>query len=273
MTEPIVPVFISDTHQGSKVGLCPPRVKCNSGDEYIPSLAQRQMWHRAWVPFTERVLSLKRIALILVGDMVELDVKARKHPLVSPSPNDILDLTIDTLAPLIDKAEWMMMAAGTDAHVGTETEYEEALAKRIDSVGSWKGKIQSNQEKSLVMPVIRWESVDTNLRYDIAHHPGFSPGKQQLSQASYPLRIGINVRNSYLAEGKQPPDRVIRAHNHFASEGETLGMKIFTLPPWQWPTGYAHRLGISDLVCRFGGLIGDELYTYPVIKPKQWIKI
>lgn len=232
---------------------------------------QRRTWYRAWQPLVSEILALPKFHLVLNGDIVDLDVKKRNHPSIAHNHIDILQVAYNTLEPLVDAAQSIMISQGTDAHVGTEAVYEEMLAKLIDK--KYPGKIKSPSETALTSPHIKYQNAVTEKKYDIAHHAEAGPGKSQASQATFPVRIGVQVHNRYAKAHKPPPDFVIRGHYHFPAVGNYGDMQIFCLPAWQWATEFVFRMGGAEIMAQHGALIGTTMRTFSMERQKQWLKL
>lgn len=267
MSPPVV--ALSDLHIGSQTGLCSLNVEMDSGSGYKATPLQRLMYFQAWLPLTQKILALPEFGLVLNGDIVDLDVKKRGELYISPNPNDIVRTALDLLDPLIKKASWLMIARGTNAHVGLAGCYEEQLAKIIDE--RHEGKIVPYSETALSHQHIT-RDLD-GVRYDITHHPEVGPGRVQTGRATYAQRLGVAIHNRYVEAGEKPPHVAIRGHAHFPAQGMYQGMRVFGLPAWQWPTEFVYRIGGADVLAVFGALIGDELELYRVRKRGIWQKL
>lgn len=75
--------IVADTHAGSTVGLCPPRVTLDDGGECAPSKEQRRMWGW-WLEYWQEVKRRQgEVVAIFLGDMIEGDTKQRSTQVVT----------------------------------------------------------------------------------------------------------------------------------------------------------------------------------------------
>lgn len=249
--------------------MCPLEVDTDGGAGYKATPLQKAGYYRAWLPMIDKIVALPEFGLVLNGDIVDLDVKRRGAPLISQNPKDILEVAAELFAPLVRAAKWIIITRGTSAHVGVEACHEEQLAGMLDR--SYPGKIIPYAKRTLTHDHAML-NID-GLKADIAHHPEVGIGRAQTTQATYPIRIAVAVRNRYIDGGEKPPDLVIRGHFHAPADGEYKGIRVIGLPGWQWPTSFVYRLGGADILASFGGLIGSDLDVYKLRRTKAWLKL
>ncbi len=132
-------LIVSDTHINSTVALAPPTLQLDDGGVYHASRPQRWLWD-CWNDFARRCARMdgKKI-LILNGDLAELDTKRRSIQLISFNKATIQRLVLESLSPLIDIADVVIVIRGTPAHSGKSAWIEEAIANDLaapSAVGS-----------------------------------------------------------------------------------------------------------------------------------------
>jgi hypothetical protein len=120
-------------HTNSTVGICPPVINLDDGGTYRSSPVQRWLWE-CWLDQVERVkrIDASRKVLILNGDLGELDTKRRSTQLISANKAVIQAMVTDTLAPLVDVVDDVIVIRGTMAHTGKGGWLEESIAADLD---------------------------------------------------------------------------------------------------------------------------------------------
>jgi hypothetical protein len=240
MTEPITEIVVSDLHIGSTVSVCPPRVNLDDGGTYSASPGQRWLW-RNWQEMIERVQGIEgRKILVVNGDAVEFDVKARTNQLITHNKADILriaDLVLEPMLKVVDSVEFIR---GTEAHTGLCAEMEEALAANYlegDGVHTvWLRQVEIN-----------------GTRVETSHHA--SMGGLPWTQRNAAVRLAAITLLNYAERKERPPDLVLRGHVHRWSDSyDNYQVRAITLPAWTLKTAYTNRLNVSS-IAEIGGLI------------------
>ncbi len=259
-------IVISDLHINSTVALCPPRVNLDDGGTYHPSRGQRFLID-AFNDFVLKVQNLEgKKTLIINGDVGELDTKRRSNQLITMNKSTILDMVIDTLAPLVDKVDHVIIIRGTVAHTGKSQWLEEALAGQYDHVVVDK----TSKAKSWY----HFRGVIGDVRVDAAHHAtmGYLPWTAPNSAN----RVAAMATWLYMVEYKQPPPHLLfRSHNHRCAESNgNYPVRVFFTPAWTLITEYGYRLGRELTIADIGGVINGEIIRYRENKRRIWaIKI
>ena len=120
-------IFISDIHAGCQLGLCPPRVKLDSGGSYHHSDLQKKVWamwkhfNNKWIPM---VTKGEPFVLVMNGDAID-GVHHGSKTQISHNITDQKNIAYEILAPLVERAEKYFHVRGTEAHVGKSAEHEE----------------------------------------------------------------------------------------------------------------------------------------------------
>ena len=110
---PTTLAIVSDTHSGSTVGLCPPRITLDDGGDYHPSREQRRMWGW-WLEYWQEVGRRPGDKVVIfLGDMIEGDSKQRSTQVVTRNKSDLLKLAAATLEPAYQVATRCYFVRGT----------------------------------------------------------------------------------------------------------------------------------------------------------------
>ena len=249
MTDTLI-IACGDMHINSTVALCPPSVNLDDGGTYHASRVQRWLWD-CWLDQAERVkvIEARRKVLILNGDLGELDTKRRSTQLISANKAVILSLTLDTLAPLVDVVNEVIVIRGTMAHTGKGGWLEEKIAQDLDGV------IRPGKAKSPAS----WyhlRGVFSGVRFDVAHHAGM--GSLPWTEKNAGNKAASIIMWRYAIDMKQqPPHVALRSHNHrYSDSGGNYETLAVLMPAWTVKTEFAYRIGAENQVAD----IGSELF-------------
>lgn len=238
-------IVVSDMHVNSTVGLCPEFVNLDDGGTYRPSKQQKVLL-KGWLDFCEKANDTKDdIIVILNGDLVEDGNKGTQT--ITKNKATIMNMAIDVLSPLIQKAEKVFIIRGTEYHVGNSGELEEAIAKDLTNSVSYKKGVAS------------WWHLRTKIagvRFDVAHH--ISMGALPWTEKNAANKLSSILMYQYAEWGELPPHIALRSHVHRLSDsGLNYPIHSFTLPCWCMATSYVHRIGGSNARPHIGGMIID----------------
>lgn len=240
-------ILIADLHCNSTLGLCKPGLQRDDGELYELNQIQRWLWH-TWEKFLDDVDGLVngyRVNLILVGDLVELDSKARSWQIISKNPSTAIHLCVDIIEPLVQVADTVFILRGTEAHSGRSAWSEEEIAKDLKAEPEPDTGARS------------WWHLRagfSGVSFDIAHHAPM--GNLFWTYGNSAPRLAIGTMMDYMDWGERPPDIVARAHNHrFADSGRTYSTRGIFLPGWQFHTAYLHRLGKANARPHIGACV------------------
>ena len=246
MTEAVV--LVADTHTNSLMGLAPPKVQRDDGSPVGVSKVRRWLshtWERSWADVHEYIKDSEHKTLIINGDAAELDAKGRTTRIISRNPATILRMCIDLWEPVVSEFDDLFVIRGTEAHTGNAGWVEEALADDLGAIKDTDTDMSS------------WwhlRGMFGGVKFDVAHHAPM--GSLPWTYATAPARYAAQVMWEYEIEwGEKAPDVVVRAHNHrFAESGRTYPARVFSLPCWQFPTAFVHRLGKANARPHIGSL-------------------
>ena len=240
-------IAISDTHSNSTVAVCPPRINLDDGGTYFSSPGQRWLWDKMlefsdWA--NELTTGYKR-ALILNGDAGELDTKRRSNQIITANKATIQNIVFETLEPLMSWVDSDYIIRGTMAHTGKSGWLEEAIAANYDQTVKASKGVYSHYHLRL--------NVD-GVRMDIAHHA--SMPSLPWTEKNAANKIAYLTRSRYLEMGAQPPDLVLRSHNHRRADSfDNYKTRALCLPSWSLLTEYAYRIGAENSNSDIGGVV------------------
>lgn len=243
---------VSDTHIGSTVGLCPPKIKLDDGGHYVASRAQRAVW-KAWLEYWDIVTEMKqdldaRVITVLNGDTVDRN-KHTAHQSITTNEATVITIAASALAPAICVSDRLCIIRGTAAHVGRGANLEEQLSNEYND------DFLILDKQSGTRTWWRWHPEIESVKFDIAHHPATSSRRPWTKDAAA-ARLSALLRVEYLEAGLEIPDIAIRAHMHMAaSSGRFTKPETFAMPSWELNCHFAHRLGSTPPVEPVGGLI------------------
>jgi len=240
-------ILVADTHINSVLGLLKPGVVRDDGESYQLNQVQKFLW-KAWEEFLTEIDKITEgytKNLVLVGDIVELDAKARSWQIITQNPSTAITFATDVFEPLVARMDTTFVVRGTEAHTGKSAWAEEEIAKDFDTEPDPQTGAKS------------WwhlRASFSGVRFDIAHH--HSMGRLPWTYANSANKLAFATIVEYVNWGEDPPHLAIRAHNHqFADSGRTYMTRGIFLPAWQFHTAYLHRIGKPNAMPDIGGCI------------------
>lgn len=236
-------IVTSDHHINSTVGLCTPYMNLDDGGTYRASRTQRALWE-SWCAMWQEVGSLPgRKISMLNGDLGELDTKRRSTQIVTANKATIQALVIETLAPMLDVVDSVIVVRGTMAHTGKSQWLEEAIAKDLDNT------IPDKNTQSWY----HFRAAVAGIRFDLAHHA--SMGRLPWTEKNAANKIAARVIYHYLNELGQPtPHIAIRSHNHrYSDSGGNYDVFALCTRAWCTPTEFVYRVGGELTIADIGG--------------------
>lgn len=241
-------IVVADLHVGSTVAVCPPRTNLDDGGTYEASRGQAWLW-RCWQDFHKQAESetagCRRI-LVVNGDALEYDAKARSHQVITRNKATIQSITAQVLEPALSYVDGCIIVRGTEAHTGKSATGEEELANDITNIipDTERGTASWWQVRSTVEGV----------RVDIAHHARMS--NIPWAEKSAALKLVTIARTRYLEQGQTPPDVFIRAHVHrYSDSGANYATFGLTLPCWTLASSYTYTIGAENCLADVGGVV------------------
>lgn len=249
---PIVVAAFADTHIGSSVGLCPPRVNLDDGGYYAFSDDQRWMW-RKWQEFCRKAVDQAEtwkapLITIINGDLIETDYKKRSEQIYTRNKATLARVTYDVLRPVVDYSEEVYIIRGTEAHTGPSGQYEEMIAQDLINIVPADKK---HEEFSFW-----YAELDIHgLFFLIAHHGKL--GRLPWTKLNGAVSLAGQLMIQYGDRGLKWPDFGLFAHLHQYADTYTAynTIRLIAMPCWQLPTAYVHRAVAGLKSSQIGGLI------------------
>jgi hypothetical protein len=246
MTPPHLLVAIGDLHTASVTGICPPKVQLDNGGYYYANQFQLYLWdiwRDMWKAIKKktRVLGVP-VTTIIMGDSLDKN-KYSKNGVFAHNPNSMLRAADELLKPVLKLSERVYVLRGTPAHEGEEAWLAEALAERIKAVPRGKHNYSWWHLPIEVSGVL----------FDIKHHPE-SGDMRWWTAGGGMIRSAATVIFDYIETKDMPPQVVLRGHRHqWRDSGTNMPTRAFTIPAWQGPTDFIHRIGAGgSKVPKFG---------------------
>jgi hypothetical protein len=242
--ESVVAIF-GDTHIGSTTGLCPPKFTIHNeapGETQIVNHNSTQsctweFWENYWryidtLVYQGRKRKQKRLVCLFLADMIDGNHHGTRQ--IIQDVGDQMQVAIDVMQPIVDRADYFYAVNGTVAHAGSE---EVAIYKHLGI----------EYAQTLMIEV-------DNKIHDIAHH-GRVGGRTWTSQAA---SIATEVIVDCAISKVDLPNFIWRGHCHVIDDSgnKIEGTRAISVPSWQLKTSYAH--GIPTVVNRrsdIGGYI------------------
>lgn len=244
-------VYISDTHCGCQLALCPPVVHLDNGGTYRQSAFQKKvyrMWRHFWDKWVPMVTEGEPFAVVHNGDAID-GSHHRATTQITHNLEDQEDIAYELLKPIVEVCEGRYYhIRGTEAHVGQSAENEESLAKRLCALPNKEGQYARYD---------LWKKCGPGLVQSL-HHIG-STG----SQAYESTAVHKELVEAFIEAGRwngRRPDVIVRSHRHrmFGTEmpGDNGMKRAVVTPAWQGKTGYVWKLpGARLSTPQFGGVI------------------
>lgn len=232
--DPLIVVSVSDLHINSTVGLCPAHIHLDDGGYYTPSTFQTKLFE-CWTDFWSQVKQEKeshkaRLVTVLNGDIVDGD-HHRSPQIVSTNMETQRQAALDILEPVRDISDDMYVIRGTEAHNGLSCQAEEAIAHTLHACptqdGAWSW----------------WnlKAVFGGVGFDFAHHGQM--GRLPWTKPNLLSRLAVEIELAYYRAGLPLPAYAVRGHNHRSGDtGLNFPVRVISLPGWQGPTAFVHRI-------------------------------
>lgn len=251
-TKPIRKVLIiSDTHCGSRLGLCPPNATTVEGDPISQSAENAWVWerwqefHTQWLP---DIIKGEPYALVLNGDLIE-GVHHGGSQILSNQPGDHFLIAALALEPVAALAEKVFVVLGTNTHTGPHSEHQ--MAYMLGAVPN--GKRHAWAEL--------WLNVH-GCRCKFVHH-------MPTSMVSWTRGGGLSrqivaARDAAAEHGHEPPKVVVAGHRHIGDYLKNEQSASVACPPWQLKTRHAEHV-----VTHATGTVGGTVLDWTGKKPGE----
>jgi len=267
MTGAIVAVA-GDFHINSTTALCPPYFDLDDGGSYRASKQQRWIY-KQFCAYWDSVKAAKAIhgypvVAILNGELAD-DLNHRSTQLITKNPDDMLRLSVATLAPMLAVADHIICLRGTEAHAGVSSHIDEAIARDIGAI--------PDEDDHHARWLFRGEIA--GVTFHICHHPAMGHARAW-TRGGDANRKAAQVIFEYVEMGVQPPDLAVFGHTHKpVDSGDNFSTRVIVLPSWQLSNAFGHKLGggwlpigAAYFVCKDGEYEGHKRFTrWPI---KSW---
>jgi len=260
-------VIVSDLHVGCRVGLMPPDgFSLDDGGVYTPGRVQAELWkywEEFWGVFVPEATQGGEYDVCFNGDALD-GVHHGSTSQWSHNMEDQRRCAEQILRPVVDAARHYYHIRGTEAHVGSSAQDEEALARKLHAIPNADGM---HARYDL------WIRVCGCLGH-ILHHIGATG-----SQAYEATAVHKELVEEYAeaARWDEPvPDFIIRSHRHrhiMSSIPTRRGVSISAVTPcWQGKTPFVWKIPGGRLsLPQWGGLVvrrnkGEQLSILPWVR-------
>lgn len=233
-------VAISDTHCGSKHGLCVPwkvRLPESSGAFYLASKHQKRLWKQwnfACKEFIPDATRGEPFVVIHNGDAVDGDhhntstIISRNLAVQAEIAGECLEVIM-----AVPGFRGLYAVGGTPAHVGEAWCEEERLFRQLGAIPDSNGNSVRGE---------LWIMCGPRLGH-YAHHIGTT------SSGAYETSALAREANELYAEaakrGLRPPDFIVRSHRHLRSEIRVAREKqdaiVLVTAAWQLKTPFVQK--------------------------------
>jgi hypothetical protein len=244
-------VYISDTHAGCGLALCPERVQLDDGGEYRRSKLQAaigEMWDEFWGEWIPEVTKGEPFIVVHNGDAID-GVHHDSVTQISHNLSVQADIAHEILKHVVSLSEGRYYhIRGTEAHVGKSAQEEERLAKRLGAIPNQEGQYARYD---------LWLRLGDSLIHSL-HHVGTTG-----SQAYEATAVHKELTEHFIEAarwGERPPDLIVRSHRHRCIKitiptARTMAQAVVT-PCWQGKTPFAWKIPGARLATpQFGGVV------------------
>lgn len=276
MRKRVVVAFLADIHANSRFGLLNPDTVLERDDRGVVSTWKPQPtpdqialwdWYMSDLEALRAFVGRDGLIVVVAGDITD----GFKHPSdhVSARVDDQVLIAAKVLMPISQMFArnllGLYLVKGTEAHemlAGALSVLTGEVLRRVSSVEVYshpKIVISGDRQQAII---------------DVAHH-GPPPGKRVWLQGNEVRYYVRDIVTRHLVNGQQPPDAVVRAHQHVytvnITEVQTVSKTYFTLgmilPPYSLITPYARQAASSPQESRVGlvalEVVDGELNLHP----------
>lgn len=266
-------VVVSDLHNGSIVGLCPPNARMDEGGGIKLNKFQKTLyryWRNFWDVYVPKVTQgAEKVIVVQNGDAID----GVHHDTVALWTNDVdtqRAAAVALLQPLADRYTALKLTRGSPAHDGVSGKHAEAIARELQCARDTAGNYASWQ---------LWLKVD-RVVFNIAHHIGTTSSAAYESSA--PMRELVAALVEAAQWGQPLPRVVVRSHRHrfipVSIPSKHGRIECVITPGWQLRTPFVERIdrlrkphigGVVFLVEGDQCQVLEKLYPTPDPKPEQ----
>ena len=262
-----------DTHSGSTVAVYPHEgFTLDDGGRYEPSPLQHLLadwWDEAWVK-ARQMIGTDPWHLIGNGDHVDGD-HHNTPQIISRLPSAQIKGCVRLLrsGPLKGSPKAVHIIRGTESHVGKSGSAEEAIAAVLAAGDDDFPGVPVIPDPDTGTKSTFWRrfEVEGNL-IDCRHHGRM--GQRAHTRASYASLYAHDIWEEHVLGGDKCPRICLRSHHHtyMDSGPHPAYPRVITLPCWQMPTAFTHRIAIEALPSIGIVLIridGEQIDVHPIL--------
>lgn len=259
-------VYISDTHCGCGLALCPKVVNLDDGGTYHRSDLQGKIgkyWNEFWNHWVPEFTHGEPYIVVHNGDAID----GVHHNSVTQISNNLevqVEIAYTMLKPIVELCEGRYYhIRGTEAHVGKSAQEEERLAKRLGAIPNAEGQ---HARYDL------WLKLGKGLIHSL-HHVG-TTGSQAYEATAVHKELTEHMIEA-ARWGERPPDLIVRSHRHRCIKitiptNNVMAQAVVT-PCWQGRTPFAWKIPGARLATpQFGGIVASYSKGMIFTKEKVW---
>ncbi len=252
-TKPITLAIVSDTHAGSTVALCPPKIELDDGGCYEASKPQRWLW-QTFNTFLDKADQKRTqhkgdLYFVCNGDLTE-GFHHHTTQILTGNPTAQARVVDAIMSPVLDlKPSKMFFVRGTEAHVGPSAAYEERVA-----LGLWKDKrpVQRPPDSETAS----WWHLPMEIqgvRLSFAHHGRM--GQRPWTKHNIALLLAKQIFMEHAERERPHPHLAIRSHMHqFADTFTSCPTRLIQTPAWQLHTAFTWKV-VPESLADIGGVL------------------
>lgn len=241
---PVV-AWASDLHINSTVALCVPDFELDDGNYHKNSKLQDALWE-AWCSSWKQVRQKakgREVVGVIGGEIAD---KMTKHPslqYIARSDDDIRRMAQETLVPMLEVVDKLIVLRGTEAHTDLGSQLDEGIAREIAKSSDWHNKVKVIKNGSRYSHYYCRRYIGGRL-FDLAHHVAM--GSARRSERDAANHLAADLIMDYARHGEKPPDFALRGHVHRHSDSaDNYPTRAIISGAWQMHTAFSSRIGAS----------------------------
>lgn len=270
MADPLV-VWAGDLHINSTTAVCVPEFERDDGDTRLNSRLQNLLWNGwvdAWKQVTKRAKG-REVVTIIGGEIADEMWKHPSYQYITHNTDDIRRLALDTLDPLIQASDTLIVLRGTEAHSGINANLDEGIAREIAETYDGIKIVRDGRNYS------HWylKIYIGGRLFDLAHHVNM--GTSRRTERNAANQLSADLQMDYVRKWADDrskrfelPDFALRGHVHrYADSAGNFPIRSIICPAWQMINAYGHRISASAQKSDIGLVVIE-----PATKRVDWIK-
>lgn len=264
-------VWAGDIHINSTTAVCVPEFEKDNGDIHTSGRLQRALW-AAWLDACGEVKKLHNrgweIVTCIGGEIADESSKHLTYEYITHNTDDIRRMSLDTLDPLLQVTDKLIVLRGTEAHSGIASNLDEGIAREIAK--GYDLQVIRDGKRYSHYYIKRY--IGGRL-FDLAHH--VSNGHARRTQKDVANHLSADLQMDYVRNWSRRkstrfelPDFALRGHVHKHSDSyDNFPIRSIICPAWQTKTSYVHRIGASVEISDIGMILVE-----PASKRVEWLR-